>query len=590
MNTKFFFGSLAAIAAASLVVVSCGKTEGTSNSGGNSNATTPFSQIFVTAEGERVEGVVDHSARTITLTFAEATSFSAVKVEFEINSGWTCTFPTDLNNADFTNSPVLQFRSPSNSTVKYFVTITSNSLPIADASKITVKNYKGTVNFNSDEGVLTIYFDPSNYSDWKSIPPSYGYDATIKGLDRLLGNTQLVFGDGALNSGVTVENTKFDLFTNTSETLVLNSNGTKVNYTVKMDMSGMMGDPRLWGMSNVTTNYADENSGIEVWSGTSLPNVPIVNTIESSGEAYPETPWSWNYDGASSYSAFVFGQCGDWSLDRETETLDALEGVYVVYLDPEMFKAKMINNVDNEVAISDAASQGTVVVTGDACTHKIAIYNNNTLYKNTIADLADGNNESPSDIIAAGPEGTRATMGITSDGAIEFANAYYDGSSWQKYYRQVCWDNMEDYTGNTSNFSAWNVTAAATANPWAFRTGYAMNCWDMCCTDASHWEVAYGDAWNGKRARVYVGKTFDGRIGIAVFDCIGIAEWPWYTGIGSHQAAYVLRQLGWSDTAQIATDLYLENPGFRPTLYVNGKLVGGDASQVAAYALGFEKK
>jgi|GEM_PF-348329 len=588
MNTKILFGSLAAIVAASMLTVSCKGGENGGEEKKTSYSDTPFTALYVTADGERVEASVDHSAKTAVLNFSEATSFSACEVDMDINDGWECTFPTDLKAADFVNYPVLQFRSPSNATVKYFLTITSNALPIADASKITVKGFTGTVSYNSDENSFTVYFDPSNYSDWKSIPPSYGYDATIKGLDRLLGNTQLVFGDGSLNSGVTVENDKVDLFTTGEGTVTLNSNGTKVDYKVYIDMSGMMGDPRQWGLSDMTDTYAAGQEGIQVYGGTSIPNVPVVN-MNDAGEAYPETPWSWNYDGASSYSAFVFGQCGDWELDRATETISTLEGVYVVYLDPDTFKAKMVNDSDNQVSMTSAGSSSYVAVSGAACTHKVAVYNNGTLYKNTIADLADGNN-TPSDILAAGPEGTRATMGITSDGQIEFANAYYDGSSWQKYYRQVCWDGNEPYTDNVSNFSAWNVTAAATGNPWTFRTGYAMNCWDMCCTDASHWEVAYGDAWNGKRARVFVGKTFDGRIGIAVFDCIGIAEWPWYTGIGTHQASYVLRQLGWMDVAQIATDEYLESPGYRATLFINGQCVGGDASQVCSYAVGFDKK
>jgi hypothetical protein len=112
----------------------------------------------------------------------------------------------------------------------------------------------------------------------------------------------------------------------------------------------------------------------------------------------------------------------------------------------------------------------------------------------------------------------------------------------------------------------------------------------MVCTDGRNWEICYGQGWNGMRSRVFVGRTFDGRTAIAVFN--GIADTPtppYQYGIGSAQGEYVLRQLGWMDVTQIATAFYKDS-GIQFALSIDGKTVCGNTDLISGYLLGFDKR
>ena len=101
-------------------------------------AEVPFETITLTAGAETVEGTIGENS--VSFKFAEVEDFTACSYNFEVNKGWTCTWPTDPKNVDLTvdENLVLQFTSPNNAIVKYFVSFTSNTLPIVDASKIKV--------------------------------------------------------------------------------------------------------------------------------------------------------------------------------------------------------------------------------------------------------------------------------------------------------------------------------------------------------------------------------------------------------------------------------------------------------------------
>ena len=568
---------------AATTLSSCGEKEPTPVE--PSYSEEPFTSLYVSADGERVLAEVDHAAKTLVVKFDQAKHFSAAAIQVSLNEGWTCTYPEDLNSANLSEYPVIQFKSPKNATLRYFFTITTNALPIADASKISVSGIQGTVSVNQETRVITINFDAANLKGWKEIPPiGYGDPAA---LDELLGHVKLEFADGALMSGASLaSSTEFNFFNSYEKTLVIEAGGTPTEFDVVLNMDAAMGNPADFGFSDVSDSYVAENSGIQVLSATTIPNVPIRN-YRYNGQQFPETPFTWNLkaevpDIGPSH-AFVFGVCGDWALDRETETFtsDYLAGAYVVYIDPDIYAAKMYTASDNQVGFGTGTS--FINLSAVSPLDDVAIYNEGTLYKDTYVELG-------SSIVDAGPKGTTSTLGITTDGRLEIANAYFDGSKWMRYYRDICWDGAEPYINNTANFREWDVKAAATAYPWLFRNGHAATCWEMVCTDGRNWEICYGQGWNGMRSRVFVGRTFDGRTAIAVFN--GIADTPtppYQYGIGSAQGEYVLRQLGWMDVTQIATAFYKDS-GIQFALSIDGKTVCGNTGLISGYLLGFDKR
>ena len=548
-------------------------------------ADEPFTTLYVTADGERVLAEADHAAKTLVVKFDKAKHFSSATIQVNINEGWTCTYPEDLNEANLAEFPVIQFKSPKNATLRYFFTVTSNALPIADASKITLSGIKGSVTVNQDAQIITIQVDPTAVKGWKEIAP-IGY-ANKDALDEILGHVKLEFGEGALMTGAQISgSSEFNFFNSYKKSLVIDANGSQNTFDVVLNMSGLMGNPTTFGFTDVSDSFVTEGSGIQVLSATTIPNVPIRN-YRYNGQQFPETPFTWDWgsevENLGPAHSFVFGVCGDWAPDRQTETFTPTElaAAYVVYIDPDLYKARMYNASDNQVGFTTAKS--FINVSAASPLDDVILYNDNKLYNDRYVELG-------SSILDAGANGTNSTLGITADGRVEIANAFFDGSKWRKYYHDICWDGNEPYSDNLARFSDWNVTAAATAYPWLFRNGHAATCWEMVCTDGRHWEICYGQGWNGMRSRVFVGRTFDGRTGIAVFNGTPDTPTPPYQyGIGSAQGEYVLRQLGWMDVAQIGTAFYKDS-SLQFALSIGGKTVCGDTSLISAYVLGFDKR
>ena len=63
-------------------------------------ADVPFDTITLTAGEETVEGTITEN--NIAFAFAEAEVFTQCSYNFEVNKGWTCTWPTDPTNVDLT--------------------------------------------------------------------------------------------------------------------------------------------------------------------------------------------------------------------------------------------------------------------------------------------------------------------------------------------------------------------------------------------------------------------------------------------------------------------------------------------------------
>ena len=165
----------------------------------------PFDAVTLTVGEETVAGVIDGT--NVTFSFDEAEDFSAATIAFTINNGWTCTWPTSLEDVDLTvdENLVLQFTSPFNAIVKYYIGFTSNSLPIFDASKIKVKNAESAVvELNNAAKKLTVYFNAETMNE---------------------SAIELVFEEGALAEGATVENPVFDFSASLTQELVITLEG-----------------------------------------------------------------------------------------------------------------------------------------------------------------------------------------------------------------------------------------------------------------------------------------------------------------------------------------------------------------------------
>lgn len=140
----------------------------------------PFDAISLEIDGETVEGVVVDN--TVSFRFTTAENFSAAKLILNVNDGWKLVFPADPDNYDVSTDPNIYFTDPNGKKVKYVVTITSNALPVADGSKVSVEGgYAVAYNVATKAFVIT-------------------YAA---GMDR--SKVTLVFGEGALMEGAKVE-------------------------------------------------------------------------------------------------------------------------------------------------------------------------------------------------------------------------------------------------------------------------------------------------------------------------------------------------------------------------------------------------
>lgn len=619
MNIKHIirFGALAVAFAGLAFGSACTKEEQKPTGPGSSDADFPFTEIFLTSEGERVQGVLDETKKNVAFAFENAASFSACKVEVKLNDGWTCIYPEDLDNADFSSEPVFMFRSPSNKTSKIFVKITSNSAIITNPDNVKlIEPTIGTVMVSDEKKTIKIVFSPDNISVIKNLGPT-AYDNKT-GMDDLL-TIRLNF-DGALREGATLKNEAvFDFYTSRKpKTLSIIYGDKSIDYTVSLDMSQTLKSPTNYGFADVTEQYASADDHIEIYNSTTVTNVPCMNGDENylagveGGEKWAETPFSWDIITghetdefgdyilddkgkkipifASPYDKYYFATCGDYEADRRRESLDQINA-FIIYLDPAYYKAKMYSADDCQISFSQANS--FINIAAMSSNYPSAIWCDGTFQRDIIRNMADPDVDTvPDNVKEAGASATRATLGINPDGEIEFANAYYDDASngWKKYYREVCMDGDEEYPGKTGNFTAWAVTSAATANPWPIRRGYAMGCYDLVCTDGSHYEEVFGDGWNGRRERTFVGKLFDGRIGIAVFFGTGdIENYPWFYGIGTYPASYILREMGWMDVVQVGTDYY-KDEHFQPTTSVNGTVLAGSNDDIVGYILGFDKR
>lgn len=518
----------------------------------------PFETISITAGDETVDGVI--SGTNVTFSFAAVEDFTACSINFEVNEGWVCTWPTDPANVDLTvdENLVLQFTSPKNAIVKYYISFTSNSLPIADPSKIKVKgDDAAVVEVNNAKKTLKIYYNQETMNE-----------AAI----------ELVFEEGALIPGATYEGSAFDFTETLSNPFVIKTSTGDVTYTLKLDKSSLMPNPATLGFSDITADYTDAE-GVTIFKATAINGVPERQRFYGGSQFVQETPYG-PYDGwiymNNDPDKTVWVALGDWTEDRTTVNIDPCE-VVVVLLDQTEVAGKMFC-ADGGVTAGTVSS--LVTVTGHSLAQGDAgLYADGKFYDDyASATYVNYQNDLfPRTAIAFDAEGNFTTATI--------AYAWGDFYKWDKIYTDSSLPIATDQFSSTID-----VTSVAWTCPAPVRGSHALTKDELQNSDCG-WEPSFGDAWNGNRARMFAGVTEDGRIGFAAFQgSFGYIEelgWEDFNGVGTFQGAWLLQKFGFKDVIQIGTAMYGED-NFKPTIIVDGQTVIGDPAQNAAYCIGYD--
>ena len=367
----------------------------------------PYKSIRVTVDGETVtaERIDD---KNLALRFDMAEDFSHARIDVELSEGYSVIFPTDVTAADLDTYPVLNFRAPDNRIVKVWFTISSKAFPIIDATKVTASGIGGCVSVSGK--TLTITYERS--------------------MDR--GEIELDFAEGALMEGASIaSSTTFDFTESLTRQLKVEMDGKERIYNVRIDYSKVMDKPIVYGFSEVTGNYVDQQlyPFLNVYKATTVNSVPV------RGAATSETPWSWDpgADDLDVYLAFI----GNWAANRPTETIEGIEFAFAT-IDIDKAKAYMVSNDARSVVMDDVAS--LVALTGMMTKESTMIYYNGKV-------LSDRNSEGD----------WRGTVGFYEDGHIEFWNAgIRDGGEGHLLTRlEMYWN---DSGWETALGEAWNGT------------------------------------------------------------------------------------------------------------------------------------
>ena len=545
--------------------VSCSDDDDKENGddGGGTTATTPFSSVKVEADGETVTGSVDGT--TITFAFDRAENFSSCRLMVELNTGWQLTYPTDVDDYDMSDDPDLYFKGPDGSKPKYKVVVTSNALPIIDASKITVEGgYALEINNATKEMVIT-------------------YDANM---DR--SNVRLNFAEGALMAGATVETTTFDL-SDDPVTLNIRVAGTNRSYILKIDYSALMTPASEFGFQDVTEDYVNkaEYPYITVMkiNNATLSNVIDKNPVKPNPERWDPSGW---YGKTQAEAMAVLGDFNDPATYPGITNISGVNFT-VVTLDASKVKGKLIIDDQNSVSLSEV--NNLVVVTGNHIADKGnaggrgILYGDNKVYSDKLAWI-----ESQPLNVQFGD-----CYGFTEDGKISFDVATVKDNTLMKvrFYNADYSEDIDDgnkfpepeETFDCRNYldGAWNVKYVASGYPWLVRKGEKLTYKQVMGNNG--FNDSMGD--NETNRRGLIGKTYDGKIGIAV---VGVGDADGADGLTLLQAAYVLNKMGWKEIMSLGATGWLTGNSWLPSIKINGQLVSGVDGEGSAYVVAFDAK
>lgn len=570
-------GSLAAVALCALP--SCDK--GLGNLEVVLDKDIPYQNVFVTVQGERVQGSPDSTGiheHSIYLKFAKASNFANARIELEETPGYKCIYPEDLNSVDIASNGVLIFSTPRGQKVKYFFNVDCSSRVIADASKISVEMASDVaISINDLASSITIPYNPAKMKN---------------------SSIHLVFRDGALEEGVKIVGAPKSTYLDFTSSLKVSLKFQKITdeyqgervFDVNLSVASLLTDYARFGFSDKSLNYVsgEDAEHIKVYQTEALTNVPVRNYNPETGEYYPETPFDWQLE-VPVDTIPVFGMPGDWKSDRKVEdfpnetTADLL--VTVVLIDPEYVTGRVVVN-DSHVSYAGQLP-GLVTMSGMSSYDQSYAWADGKILCGSATDVAATMEKY--DVF-------RSAFAFTKDGQFQIATGVWEYSTTPSKCKWYKW--TEGYS-NPKNLSearkvsskillqsatAWDASSVITSVPCHCMTGRLLTNLQVLAGDISHGTAAFGSAWNGTRRRAFVGITYDNKIALATFYSAKSQHC-----IGSSQASWLLNKLGWRDIMQIGTEFYMDD-NYNPTIKVNDVLATGTANSPSFYSIVFDKK
>ncbi len=522
-----------------------------------------FSALSVTANnGETVQAVAIDE-KNYSLAFDTADEFDKCSIHVSLNPGYTLIYPENPEQFDLGASPVIHFNNPQGRIIKYWLSVRSNSLPLVDASKISVEGSS-----TSDDVTLS--------SATKTLTVNYalGMDMTA---------ITLIFGDGSLLDGGSVgtdNRATFDLSKGKDETLLVDMNGKQVAYTVQINFGRVMAAPSSIGMRDVTTQFVEEGSPFTVYQATSLPAVPILN------EGQPEEPEFWtngNYGNSLDAQLAAMSFLGDWASNRPTTVLNN-QSLTVIFVDPQKVSGSI--RADDAGGLEIDGSMADFVMTGCSKELQSEVVLEERIVDQKIKNLGKGYFRA---CVAFDREGGLHLTGaaLAPDNLAPTDISQYREMAFvdPQYYGLLTDETMAEHFPQKAKYadytSAWSFDAKcfATAYPRIIWDGNALRYQTSIANDGYGDSSGNGTAWNGERTRCFIGTTFDGRIAFAASNGKS----------GMLQIAWLLQKLGWRYMYYVGGSFYADDE-FQPTIYLYGNRVCGAEYQTAKYLLTFDAK
>ena len=551
--------------------------------GGQDTSGVPFSSVKFTIGKETVEGVV--SDRTITIQFQEVEDFTSASMTIELNPGYTLTYPTDLDNVNLSEAPVLNFRAPDNSIVKYTIVVRSFALLIADASLISVNSLEPGQNVSFDNAAkqIVVKFDK----------------AQMKPED-----ITLTFNEGALQSETTAqEDLTFDFTEGLVQPLVFTVGDQETEYSVKLDVTSVIPyTARSIGFTDETSSYISEAEnlyGIEVYR-TNAPGIPVpLFCLTTCWMGENPFPWDANCqvdpdgdgvkesdnDYLNTQDGFSF--MGDWTADRRT--MMCTGEFLIVTFDQNSVVGNIVSDQGLSLDVNDMTN--LIAVSGA----RTAEEGNEDDVQRTI--YVDGSYIYQEKDPASGEPEYRGALGFDAGGKMHFTTMIPTDSPTQIPL------NLTQEKPDLSAATPWEIEDAVTSMPFAYRDGYALEFRDVFHNDYyDGWYGAFGYGWNSfYPGRAVIGRTYDNKIGIAIvkpgydvydnqpegYDCRPV-------GYSYPQMCYILSQLGWRDVFPLFFNS-TEAGNLECNIKLNGQLLMNydnpkDFVKTSSYCICFDPK
>ena len=311
-------------------------------------------------------------------------------------------------------------------------------------------------------------------------------------------------------------------------------------------------------------------------------------------KANPERWDSSGWNGKTQSEAMAV--LGDFNDPATYPGMVSISGVNftIVTLDVSKVKGKLIVDDQNSISLSEV--NNLVVLTGRHIKDKGNLGGRGILY----ADNKTYCSNFP--WIEQQPENVQfgECFGFTEEGKIAFNVATVKNNALMKvrfyeanYSEDINDDNKypEPYSfpGSTTfdcrNYldGAWNVKYAAYGYPWLVKNGKKLTYKQVMGNNG--FNDSMGD--NEVARRALIGKTYDGKVGIAV---VGRGEADGSDGLTLLQAAYVLNKIGWKDIMSIGATNWQTGDSWSPSIKIKDRLVAGVEGEGSVYVVAFDAK